>query len=145
MDDVVAFLRAHPPFDTVDDATLAALAAAAKPSVHEAGAIVLGPDAEPPAFAFVVRAGAVELVADGRVFDLLATGEMFGYAAMLADLPVGFLARTAEPTTLLRIPEAALRPVLERPASLRYVVRSLAERPPFFVAEIGRASCRERV
>jgi CBS domain-containing protein len=132
MDDTAAFLRAHPPFDTLDDAALGALAAASKPVSHDAGAIVLGTASGPPESAFVVRDGAVELVADGRVFDLLGEGEMFGYAAMLAELPVGFTARAAEPTTLLRIPEAALRPVLERPDALRYVARTLAEQPALF-------------
>ncbi len=132
MDDIAAFLRAHPPFDTLDDAAVAALAEVAKPVSHEPGAIVLGRAPSPPAFALVVRSGAVELVADGRVFDLLGEGEMFGYAAMLAELPVGFTARAAEPTTLLQIPAPALRPVLERPDALRYVARTLAEQPALF-------------
>ena len=100
----------------------------------DAGAVVLGPGTSPPRCAFVIRSGAVELVTAGRVFDLLGEGEMFGYAAMLAQLPVGFTARTAERTTLLEIPEPALRPVLERPAALRFVARTLAETPSLFVA-----------
>jgi CBS domain-containing protein len=134
MDGIAAFLRAHPPFDTLDEAALAELAAAAKPITCDAGTVVLGRRTTAPRCAFVVRAGAVELVAGGRVFDLLGEGEMFGYAAMLAELPVGFTARAAEPTTLIEIPEPALRPVLERPAALRFMVRSLAEGPGLFVA-----------
>jgi CBS domain-containing protein len=132
MDDTAAFLRAHPPFDTLDDGALSALAEVAKPVSHEAGAIVLGRAPSPPAHALVVRDGSVELMADGRVFDLLGVGEMFGYAALLAEPPVGFTARAAEPTTLLQIPEPALRPVLERPDALRYVARTLAEQPALF-------------
>ena len=134
MDDIAAFLRAHPPFDTLDEPALGELSSAAKERTDDAGAVVLGPGASPPRCAFVIRSGAVELVAAGRVFDLLGEGEMFGYAAMLAQLPVGFTARTAERTTLLEIPEPALRPVLERPAALRFVARTLAETPSLFVA-----------
>ncbi len=146
MDDTAAFLRAHPPFDTLDDAALSALAEVAKPVSHEAGSVVLGRAPSPPAYALVVRDGSVELVVDGRVFDLLGAGEMFGYAAMLAELPVGFTARAAEPTTLLQIPEPALRPVLERPDALRYVARTLAEQPALFTGpdRAGAADPAER-
>jgi CBS domain-containing protein len=127
MDDRAAFLRAHPPFDTLDNAALKAVAAAAEPRSYAAGATILGQATPAPAFAHVIRSGAVELVVDGRVLDLLGEGEMLGYAAMLAELPVGFTARAAEDAVLYRIPEALLRPVLERPAALRFVARALAE------------------
>jgi CBS domain-containing protein len=127
MDDRAAFLHAHPPFDTLDEAQLGRVAGAAEPHAHRAGATILSRATPAPAFAYVVRSGAVELVVGGRVLDLLGEGEMFGYAAMLAELPVGFTARAAEDTVLWRIPEPALRPVLERPAALRFVARALAE------------------
>jgi CBS domain-containing protein len=127
MDDRAAFLQAHPPFDTLDDATLEALAGAAEPRSYPAGATILGEATPAPAFAHVIRSGAVELAVDGRVLDLLGAGELLGYAAMLAQLPVGFTARAAEDSVLYRIPEATLRPVLERPAAVRFVARALAE------------------
>ncbi|MEY2533596.1 MAG: hypothetical protein QOF29_1506, partial [bacterium] len=105
MDDRAAFLHAHPPFDTLDEAQLARVAGAAEPHAHRAGATILSRATPAPAFAYVVRSGAVELVVGGRVLDLLGEGEMFGYASMLAELPVGFTARAAEDTVLWRIPE----------------------------------------
>jgi CBS domain-containing protein len=126
MDDRAAFLHAHPPFDSVDNATLERVAAAAQPRSYPAGATIIGQATPAPAFAHVIRSGTVELVVDGRVLDLLGEGEMLGYAAMLAELPVGFTARAAEDAVLYRIPEAALRPVLERPAAVRFVARALA-------------------
>jgi CBS domain-containing protein len=127
MDDRAAFLHAHPPFDTLDAEALAEVAATAEPRAHRAGATILGQAARAPAFAYVIRSGTVELVVGGRVLDLLGEGEMFGYAAMLADLPLGFTARAAEDVVLYRIPERALRPVLERPEALRFVARALAQ------------------
>ena len=44
----------------------------------------------------VVRSGAVEIVYDGRVLDLLGEGELFGHASMLSGLPTGFAARALE-------------------------------------------------
>jgi CBS domain-containing protein len=127
MDDRAAFLQAHPPFDTLDNATLEAVATAAEPRSYAAGATILGQATPAPAFGHVIRSGAVELVVDGRVLDLLGEGELLGYAAMLAELPVGFTARAAEDSVLYRIPEALLRPVLERPVAVRFVARALAE------------------
>src|SRR4051812_23166157 len=127
MDDRAAFMHAHPPFDTLDNAALARVAEVAETRCYPAGATILGEATPAPAFAFVIRSGTVELVVDGRVLDLLGEGELLGYAAMLAQLPVGFTARAAEDAVLYRIPEATLRPVLERPAALRFVARALAQ------------------
>jgi CBS domain-containing protein len=139
MDDRAAFLHAHPPFDTLDAEALAAVAAAAEPRAHRAGATILGAAAPAPPFASVIRSGTVELVVGGRVLDLLGEGEMFGYAAMLSELPVGFTARAAEDVVLYRIPERALRPVLERPEALRFVARTLAQGVALFDGRHGAA------
>ena len=62
-----------------------------------------------------MRRGSVELMIDGRLLDLLGEGEMFGFASLLEEQPLGFVARAAEDTLVYRIPEQAIRPVLERP------------------------------
>jgi CBS domain-containing protein len=123
--DVAEFLRVHPPFDALDEWELAKVAAAAEPEEHRAGATILARGDGPPAHVRVVRTGGVEIVHDGRVLDLLGHGEMFGHAAMLAGLPLGFTAVARGATTCLRLPADAVRPVLGGPAGLRYVARSL--------------------
>ena len=119
------FLRAHPPFDALDAAELAALAAVAEPEEHAAGATILAQGGGSPAHVRVVCTGAVAIVHDGRVLDLLGPGELFGHAPMLSGLPLGFAAVARAATTCLRLPAEAVRPVLGRPAGLRYVTRSL--------------------
>ena len=60
----------------------------------------------------MVRSGAVEIVSDGRVLDLLGEGELFGHASMLSGLPTGFEARAGEDTVCYRIPaEVAQEPL----------------------------------
>src|SRR3954452_14651700 len=113
------------------------VAAVAEPRRFAAGATILAHAMPAPAFAYVVRSGSVELVVDGHVVDLLGEGEMFGYAAMLAELPVGYTARAGQEAVLYRIPEPALRPVLERRAALRYVARALAEQPGLIARRHG--------
>ena len=64
---------------------------------------------------------------EGRLLDLLGEGEMFGFASLLEEQPMGFVARAAEDALVYRIPEHAIRPVLERPAAVRFVVGSLSK------------------
>jgi len=127
-EDVAAFLRRHPPFDSLDDAGVATVAGAAREELHPAGTLILRHPDAPSEHAFVVRRGAVELRSDGRLLDVVGEGELFGYAAILAESPLGFVARASEDTVVYRIPEEAIRPVLERPAALRYLARSLSPR-----------------
>jgi CBS domain-containing protein len=124
--DVAEFLRRHPPFDTLDEERAAAVAAAAEIEFYPARtSIIESPEATSES-AYVIRRGAVELLSDGRLLDMLGEGELFGFASILAETPLGFVARASEDTLVYRIPESAIRPVLERPAALRFVARALS-------------------
>jgi CBS domain-containing protein len=65
-------------------------------------------------FLRVIHSGAVDILHDGRLLDLLGAGDTFGHAAMLSGLPPGFEARAAEDTLCYRIPVAVARPLLDR-------------------------------
>jgi CBS domain-containing protein len=125
MRDVADFLRAHPPFDALDDEMLERVAASAEVDSHAPGAAILDSAEETSRFAYVVRRGSVELLIDGRLLDLLGEGEMFGFASLLEEAPLGFVARAAENTLVYRIPADAIRPVLERPHAARFIARSM--------------------
>ena len=103
------------------------MAAAAEVEFHRAGATIFSQGAEPVEHLRVVRTGAVEIVFDGRVLDLLGEGELFGHASMLSGLPTGFEARAGEDTVCYRIPAEVAQEPLSRPAGLRFVARSLLE------------------
>ena len=55
---------------------------------------------------------------------------MFGFVSLLSEGPLGFVARAAEDTLVYRIPAAVIRPVLERPAFVRFVTGVMDEGPP---------------
>src|SRR5215211_3292913 len=130
MGSVAAFLRAHPPFDALPEPELERLAAAAAVESYAGGETIFAQGSGPQEHVRVVRSGAVELVDHGRVLDLLGPGELFGYASMLAELPTGFAARAAGPTTCYRLPGDVTRPLLARPEGLRHVARTLLGRAP---------------
>jgi CBS domain-containing protein len=125
MHDIAEFLSGYPPFDTLDEDELARVAASAEIEFHAARALILDSADATSHFAYVVRRGAVELLIDGRLLDLLGEGEMFGFASMLSDAPLGFVARAHEDTLAYRFPEDAITPVLERPAAVHFVARSM--------------------
>ena len=125
MHDIAEFLRGHPPFDTLDEETLARVAASAEIEFHAATTAILESAEETSRFAYVVRRGSVELLIDGRLLDVLGEGEMFGFASLLEEAPLGFVARAAEDTLVYRIPAESIRPVLERPDAVRFVARSM--------------------
>jgi CBS domain-containing protein len=125
--DIAEFLQRHPPFDTLDGETLEAVAASAEIEFYAAGTAILESAAATSRHAYLVRRGSVELLVEDRLHDLLGEGEMFAFASLVQDAPLGFVARANEDTLVYRFPERAILPVLERPAALRYVVGSLAK------------------
>jgi CBS domain-containing protein len=127
LQDVADFLAPHPPFDAFEPADLERVANAAEVEFHTAGTEIFQQGVGPVEHVWVVRTGAVEIVHDGRVLDLLGSGELFGHGSMLSGLPTGFAAVATEDTLCYRIPAAIISPLLARPAGLRYVTRSLLE------------------
>ena len=127
MHDIAEFLQRHPPFESLDEDVLKRVAGAAEIEFYPAGAAILESAEATSRFAYVVRRGSVELLVDGRLHDLLGEGEMFAFASLLQEAPLGFVARASEDTLVYRFPEPAILPVLERPAAVRFVVRSLAK------------------
>jgi CBS domain-containing protein len=119
------FLGSRPPFDALGDDDLARIAAVTETEVIPRGKTIFSQGAGPVEYLWMVRTGAVEVVHDGRVLDLLGPGELFGQASMLSGLPTGFETRAAEDTVCYRIPADVIRPLLARPDVLRFVARSI--------------------
>ena len=124
------------------------MAAAAELERTGAGTTIFAQGAEPVAHLRVVRSGAVEIVYDGRVLDLLGEGELFGQASMLSGLPSGFEARAAEDTVCVRIAADAAREPLAAPEGMRFIARSLmgpaadlvvSDRDPAGILRTGRS------
>ena len=125
--DAARFLRAHPPFSSLPESAVERVARAAELEVVPAGSTIFSEGERPVQYLRVVRRGAVEIVSDGRVLDLLGEGELFGQASMLSGFPPGFEARAAEETACYRIPAEVAEAFLAAPAGLRFVARSLLE------------------
>jgi CBS domain-containing protein len=127
--DPAAFLRAHAPFDSLDPDEVDRVAAAAELEVYAPGEVVFAQGAEPVTHLRVVRSGAIEIIADGKVLDVLGEGELFGHASMLSGFPTGFEARAAQESSCYRIGVEVAQALLSAPEGLRFVARSLLEEP----------------
>jgi len=125
MEDIASFLSSHPPFDALEAGETARVAAVTETESFPAGKTIFSQGAGPVEYVWVVRAGAVEIIHNGRVLDLLGPGELFGHASMISGLPTGFEARAAEDTVCYRIPADVMLPLLARADVLRFVARSI--------------------
>jgi signal-transduction protein with cAMP-binding, CBS, and nucleotidyltransferase domain len=95
MHEVARFLRGFPPFEGADDAALEALVAATEIEFFAEGALLLAAGQVNEGVAHVVRTGHVELIADGRVFDVVGPGELVGVPSLVSGQPTGVDARAA--------------------------------------------------
>jgi CBS domain-containing protein len=136
--EVARFLALRPPFDALAPEELGEVVAETQLEFHAAGDVILSEEGGPVTFLRVIHSGAVDIVHDGRLLDMLGAGDTFGHAAMLSGLPPGFEARAAEDTLCYRIGAAVARPLLERARSreLRVGAQEPAHQP---VASLIRA------
>jgi CBS domain-containing protein len=102
------------PFDALGPEELGELAAQTEIEFYVTGAAILTEDGGPVTFLRVIHSGAVDILHEGRLLDMLGTGDTFGHAQMLSGLPPGFEARAAEDTLCYRIPVSVARPLLQR-------------------------------
>jgi CBS domain-containing protein len=114
LSEIARFLAVRAPFDALSPDELGELAAQTEIEFYVAGAAILTEDGGPVTFLRVIHSGAVDIIHDDRLLDMLGTGDTFGHAAMLTGLPPGFEARAAEDTLCYRIPLSAARPLLDR-------------------------------
>jgi CBS domain-containing protein len=128
LEEVTRFLERHPPFSALTEEALTRLAASAEIEYFPAGTEILTRDGPPSEHLFVVRRGAVELVGDDGVVDVLEEGESFGHPSLLSGMPPAFTVRACEDTLCLLFPAEATVAALADPAGVRYLAATLAER-----------------
>jgi len=126
--EVAEFLGRVPPFDVLPEDERTAVAESGELRTYLEGENILVEDAEPADHLYVVRDGAVELVHQEEVVDVLEPGECFGHPSLLTGMAPAFTVRAHGDCVCYAIPrEQALR-VLRSTAGARYVAMTLRER-----------------
>src|SRR5438093_5360778 len=126
--DKARFLARFAPFDALAPEELETVAASAQERRYAPGAIILLEDGTPAEHVYVVREGAVELVHDGEVVDVVGAGETFGEPSLLSGLAPTFTVRTREETVCLLIPRAEALTLFTRPAGAAHLATRFRHR-----------------
>ncbi len=121
--DLASFLGGHTPFQAVAADELADLAAGSELVDFAAGAVVADYATRVPDDVWMVCTGQVTLhaSADGTTIDTVEQGGIFGYTPLLTGGGMEFVARTTEPSTLIRLPGALVRLQFAKPAGLAFL------------------------
>jgi CBS domain-containing protein len=125
---VESFLVRFPPFDNLEPGAVERIAAATQIGFFPEGDTILTRGGPPSAFLYVVRTGAVELLDDGTVIDLLEEGELFGHPSLIAGLPPTFSVRSVEDTLCYLIDRTVADEVLRTRSGIEFLAHGLARR-----------------
>ncbi|HSD24933.1 MAG TPA: putative nucleotidyltransferase substrate binding domain-containing protein [Solirubrobacterales bacterium] len=128
MHDIAEFLAGRDPFSGLDEAELGRLASRTEVEFFPAGRQIVPQGERSQGRIRVIRRGGVELLDRGRPVDLLGEGEMFGHPSVISGEPTRYEARAREDTLCYSLPAEEVIPLLGRPSSLRYLVRSMLAR-----------------
>ncbi len=128
MEHLDTFLAGQPPFDGLEPAEIAAVAAQASEVELEAGEVVLVEDGAPAAGLYVVRSGSLELVHEGEPVVVLEPGECFGHPSLLSGMAPAFTVRAREPSSCALLNAQVSRRVLASEAGVSYVARTMRTR-----------------
>jgi CBS domain-containing protein len=126
--DVATFLSRYPPFDGLPPDDLAKVASSVEIEQFPAGAVILEQSGEPAEHLYVVREGAIELIAEGRLYDLLGEGEVFGQFSLLAHESPTSTVRAHEDTLCYLIGADVADEVLGTSAGQLFVLGTMRER-----------------
>lgn len=132
MDDTAEFLRRFPPFQSATPGELAELASNAVRSEFSTGATILDVDMRDVDSVWVVCSGRVVILhpEDSALtavpIDAIDVGGVFGFSAMLSGAAFGFVARTTEPSSLIQLPGALMRPLFSKPAGLKFLADAVS-------------------
>ncbi|MGZ5300281.1 MAG: DUF294 nucleotidyltransferase-like domain-containing protein [Actinomycetota bacterium] len=126
--DIPTFLQTYPPFDELDEERLEVVVQHTHIEFYAAGQVILQLGGEPSEFLYVLRTGAVELVDEEQVLDLLSEGEVFGHTSLLSGLSPVVSVRAHEDSICYLIERGAAEAVLGTHYGLAFLSSSLRRR-----------------
>ena len=132
----LAFLRLHPPFDTMEAEALAFLTSRLALGYYPEGATILSPDDGEPRFLYMIRSGRVMLARvapdEPAAVAALGPGECFSVGALLERRPTASRYTAASDTFCYQLTAVDFTGLLERSErfrdfSMRYLASLLRE------------------
>ncbi|HEY8763233.1 MAG TPA: putative nucleotidyltransferase substrate binding domain-containing protein [Solirubrobacteraceae bacterium] len=128
MEHLDTFLARQPLFDGIDPGLLRELTSEAREQAYAQGEAALVEDGPPAASLWVILQGAMELVHEGEVIDVLEPGECFGHPSLLSGLAPTFTVRAREASRCALLAADAARRLLGTQAGAAYVATTMRRR-----------------
>src|SRR3990172_6512257 len=138
--EITGFLERYPPFAALSADALAGLARTAEIEYFPRGAQILAEEGPPSQYLYVVRRGAVDLLDEGQVIDVLEEGERFGHPSLLSGLPPAFTARAREDSLCYLFPAEPTLEALSDPTGVQFLAATLEGRLERGIARAHRAT-----
>lgn len=126
--DIPTFLKIYPPFDALDEAQIERIVLATRIEFFPAGEVILQQGGAPADAMYVIRKGAVELIDDEQVIDVLSEGEVFGHSSMLSTMTPSFTCRAHEDALVYLIDREEAEAVLGTHSGLAFLSSTLRRR-----------------
>lgn len=126
--DPIDFLRQYPPFDQLSPTELAQVGAQVDVVRYAQGEPILRTTDPPSHYLYVIQSGAVSLLDQGQVYQVVEEGESFGYSSLISRTAPGYTVVAAGAVVLYRLPEPLFRQLLDNVAFAEYFLKSLVER-----------------
>ena len=126
--DIADFLRRYAPFSDLPEEQLEGVARRIEIAHYPAGEVILRQDGPPADALHVVRKGAVELLDEGLVLDLLGEGEIFGQFSLLAHESPSTTVRAHEDTLCYLLPGPVAQQILATVEGRSFVLGTMRQR-----------------
>ncbi|GAB4426293.1 MAG: DUF294 nucleotidyltransferase-like domain-containing protein [Anaerolineae bacterium] len=124
----IQFIRQQHPFDVLTPDELARIEASATTETIRAGGQILKQGGTPSAYLYLIGEGAVQLIREKVLSQVLDDGDCFGYPSIISGNPPTADAIAEEDTTLYRIPKEVFLELIENAAFSEFFLKNLGER-----------------
>ncbi len=127
-DNEINFIRAQPPFDSLSEAELQRVEQTVETVELSIGTHIFVQNGSPSRYLYLIRKGAVRLVSEGQVIQVLAQGEVFGYSSMLHKIASSYDTVAEENVLLYCVPEEVFHELVDNAAFALFFLKNLSER-----------------
>ncbi len=127
-DQQITFVRAQPPFDRLTEAEIKLVEQTLESVELPSGTHVLVQDGPPSPYLQIIRKGALRMVRNGQVVEVLKKGELFGYPSLLNQKACTFDVVAEEEVLIYRIPEEIFHELVDNVGFAEYFLKTLSER-----------------
>jgi CBS domain-containing protein len=122
------FIRTHPPFDCLTETELEEVSATLDSITVSPGEQILRQGGNLSRHLHLIGSGAVRLVRDGQVVQVLEDGDFFGYPSMISqDAPTADVVAD-ESSTIYRIPEHVFQKLVSNQQFAQFFLKNLGAR-----------------